>query len=202
MPLVSFIALLKKSLPVPFFLWVSPTGCLSPSISSTHCSTCNSTRWCLRLGVPRSRPSDEDWNAGGIQHREIYAISYNGKEPEKSIRIYSSIWLNHFAESLKVTCCKLTVCACSVTQSCLTLCNPMDCSPPGSPVHGILQARILEWVAISFSRGFFQPRDPAWVSCVSCIGRLIFSILKKNANLKKRERKKERNAGGNEHITG
>jgi len=41
-----------------------------------------------------------------------------------------------------------------VTQSCLTLCNPMDCSLPGSSVHGILQARILEWVAIPFSRGF------------------------------------------------
>ena len=38
-----------------------------------------------------------------------------------------------------------------VTQSCPTLCDPMDCSPPGSSVHGILQARILEWVAISFS---------------------------------------------------
>ena len=43
-------------------------------------------------------------------------------------------------------------------QSCLTLCNPMNCSPPGSSVHGILQARILEWVAISFSRGSSQPR--------------------------------------------
>ena len=40
-----------------------------------------------------------------------------------------------------------------VAQSCPTLCHPMDCSPPGSSVHGILQARILEWVAISFSRG-------------------------------------------------
>ena len=40
-----------------------------------------------------------------------------------------------------------------VAQWCLTLCDPMDCSPPGSFVHGILQARILEWVAISFSRG-------------------------------------------------
>ena len=40
-----------------------------------------------------------------------------------------------------------------VAQSCLTLCDPMDCSPPGSSVHGILQARILEWVAIPFSRG-------------------------------------------------
>ena len=40
-----------------------------------------------------------------------------------------------------------------VTQSCPTLCNPMDCSPPGFSVHGILQAGILEWVAIPFSRG-------------------------------------------------
>ena len=40
-----------------------------------------------------------------------------------------------------------------VAQSCPTLCDPVDCSPPGSSVHGILQARILEWVAISFSRG-------------------------------------------------
>ena len=42
---------------------------------------------------------------------------------------------------------------CSVAQFCLTLCDPMDCSLPGSSVHGILQARILEWVAISSSRG-------------------------------------------------
>ena len=49
-----------------------------------------------------------------------------------------------------------------VTQSCSTLCDPMDCGPPGSSVHRILQARILEWVAISFSRGSSQPRDQTW----------------------------------------
>ena len=54
-----------------------------------------------------------------------------------------------------------------VTQSYPTLCNPMDCRPPGSSVHGILQARILEWVAIPFSRGSFQPRDQTWVSCTA-----------------------------------
>ena len=59
-----------------------------------------------------------------------------------------------------------------VTQSCLTLCDPMDCSPPGSSVHGILQARILEWSAIFSSRGFSQPRDRTLVSRVSCIGSL------------------------------
>ena len=46
-----------------------------------------------------------------------------------------------------------------VAQSCVTLCDPIDCSPPGSSVHGILQARMLEWVAISFSRGSSRPRD-------------------------------------------
>ena len=54
----------------------------------------------------------------------------------------------------------------SVTQSCLALCNPMYYSLPGSPVHGISQARILEWVAISFSKGSSTPRDGIWVSCI------------------------------------
>ena len=54
-----------------------------------------------------------------------------------------------------------------VTQSCPTLCDSMDCSPPSSSVHGILQARILEWVAIPFSRGSSWPRDQTWVSCTT-----------------------------------
>ena len=51
------------------------------------------------------------------------------------------------------------LCVCSLTQLCLTLCDPMDCSPPGSSAHGILQARIREWVARPSSRGSSQPRD-------------------------------------------
>ena len=54
-----------------------------------------------------------------------------------------------------------------IAQLCLTFCDPLDCSPPGSSVHGILQARILEWVAISFSRGSSRPRDRTWVSCIT-----------------------------------
>ena len=46
-----------------------------------------------------------------------------------------------------------------VTQLCPTIFDPIDCSPPGSSVHGILQARILQWVAIPFSRGSFQSKD-------------------------------------------
>ena len=55
-----------------------------------------------------------------------------------------------------------------VAQSqCPTLCDPMDCSLPGSSVYGIFQARVLEWVAISFSRGSSQPRDRTQVSCTA-----------------------------------
>ena len=50
---------------------------------------------------------------------------------------------------------------------CPTLCHPMDYSLPGSSIHGILQARILEWVVISFSWGFSWPRDQTWVSCIA-----------------------------------
>ena len=59
------------------------------------------------------------------------------------------------------------------TQLCLTLCNPMDYNLPGFSVHGILQAKILAWVVISFSRGSSQPRGRTWVSGIA--GRL-FSI--------------------------
>ena len=55
-----------------------------------------------------------------------------------------------------------------VTESCLTLCKPRNCRPPGSRVHGILQTRILEWVAIPFSRGSFWLRDWTRVSCMAC----------------------------------
>ena len=58
-----------------------------------------------------------------------------------------------------------------VTQSCPTLFDPMDCSPPGSSVHGILRARILKWVDIPFSGGSSQPRDRTPVSCI--VGRFL-----------------------------
>ena len=57
------------------------------------------------------------------------------------------------------------LCVCVlVAQLCLTLCNPMDYGLPGFSVHGIFQARVLEWVAISFSRGSSRPKDQTWVS--------------------------------------
>ena len=67
--------------------------------------------------------------------------------------------------------CKPTCCCYLLTKLCPTLCNSMDYGPPGSSVHGILQARILEWGAISTSRGSSRPRD--W-SRISCIDRRVF----------------------------
>ena len=61
-------------------------------------------------------------------------------------------------------------------QSCPTLCDPMDCSPSGSSVYGILQARILEWVAMPYSRGSSWPRDRTSISCISCIASGFFII--------------------------
>ena len=74
-------------------------------------------------------------------------------------------------------CVCVCVCVCartrSVTQSCLTLCNPIDCSLPGSSVHEIFQARILEKAAISYSRRSSWSQDQTRVSWVSCIGSQI-----------------------------
>ena len=70
---------------------------------------------------------------------------------------------------IQIICC----CCYLVAKFSPTLCDPMDCSPPGSTVHGISQARILEWVAISFSKGSSQPRDQ---TCISFIAGRFFSI--------------------------
>ena len=82
-----------------------------------------------------------------------------------------------------------------VAQSCpQTLCDPMDCSPPDSSVHGILSARILEWSAISFSRGSSWPRDRTWLSRIAdifftiwvswCINRFNISLCFLRCNLR------------------
>ena len=68
-------------------------------------------------------------------------------------------------------CVCVCVCVCVYVQSCLTLCDLM--APPGSSVHGIFQARMLDWVAISSFRGSSLPRDQTCISCISCISRLI-----------------------------
>ena len=79
------------------------------------------------------------------------------------------------------------VCMCAQllwhAKSCPALCNSIDCSPPGSFAHGISQARILEWVAISFSRGSSWPRNRTQVSCIA--GRFFTNWATREAPLKK-----------------
>ena len=82
---------------------------------------------------------------------------------------YSPLIFQTYNSPPKMWCVCMCVCVCVCVcvkslQLCLTLCNPMDCSPPGSSVHGILQAKILEWAATSSSRGSSQPRHKIGVS--------------------------------------
>ena len=88
----------------------------------------------------------------------------NSQRTELRFTPISSFWspLSVMAANCAVLCAKSL-------QSCPTFCNPKDCSPPGSSIHGILQVRILEWVAISFSRGCLPPRDQTHISKVSWI---------------------------------
>ena len=78
------------------------------------------------------------------------------------------LWKKCHWNTVEEQCFHLT---CLGAQSCLILCEPIDCSPSGSSVYGIFQARILDWVVISSSRGSYQSRDQTCVSYISCMGR-------------------------------
>ena len=97
-------------------------------------------------------PSKFFWVQGESSHKHLF------------FSVTSSIGLI-ITRSQKPSSC---ACVCVlVTQSCPTLCDPTTCSPPGFSVHGILQARILEWIVIPFSRGSSQPKDRTLVSCIT-----------------------------------
>ena len=93
---------------------------------------------------------------GHSEEKEKYSVMVSNFPTYARLVNYKTIAVNAIFESES-----------EVAQSCLTLCNPMDCSPPGSSLHGILQARLLEWVAISFSRVSSQPRDRTQVSRIA-----------------------------------
>ena len=99
-----------------------------------------------------------------VCEKKIYVL----KKKKKSCLHFCStslIWTHsHF-----ISLCLHT----KLLQSCPSLCNPMNCSPPDWSVHGSLQARILEWVAMPSSRGSSQPRDQTPISCISYIGRQV-----------------------------
>ena len=81
-------------------------------------------------------------------------------------------------------------CESEVTQSCPTVCDPTDGSLLGSAVHGIFQARILEWAAISFSRGPSQPRDRTRVSCIADRCFSVWATREERWTIKKAERRR------------
>ena len=88
-------------------------------------------------------------------------------------------WMNHKLESRlprEISTTSDIQMHAKLLQSCLTLNSPTDCGPTGPSVHGILQARILEWIAISFSRASSQPSDQNLVSYVSCMAGGFFTI--------------------------
>ena len=90
-------------------------------------------------------------------------------ETKYPYKVLSFLFDLGFSNSIIFVC--VCVCVCLDTQLCPTLCSAMDCSPPGASVHGIFQARILELVAISPSRGSSQSRDWTCASCISSTGR-------------------------------
>ena len=126
-----------------------------------------------------------------------------GERIEKMIYVY--VWLVHYVVQQKLTQHDkaILLLLCLVAKLCLTdSCSPMDCNPPGSSVHGISQARILEWVAISFSRDTSQSRDQTYISCIT--GRFFTTeppgkpeaiTLKLKKRKKKRQPLKERTRG-------
>ena len=89
---------------------------------------------------------------GGLEKRELFCTV------DENVNGYNH-YGEQYADSLKQSGIKLPCMRVKLFQLCLTFCNPMDCSLPGSSVHGILQARILEWIATPSSRGSSQPRD-------------------------------------------
>ena len=96
------------------------------------------------------------------------------EEQQLTCQVLASLILLIKLCNICMLCVCVCVCVCSVAQSYPTVCNPMDCSQPGSSVHGISQARTLERAAISYSRVSSQPRDR---TCISCIASRFFTTV-------------------------
>ena len=130
------------------------------------CSATRQTQWLFNtMSIPNTNESPiVKWL---ILHY-VNFTSIKTKE-NKSLQQAHNLRVLH-----KKTLVRIHLCVCAkLLQSCPTLCDPVDCNPPGSSVHGILQARVLEQVAIYSSKGSSQPRDSTHVSLVSCIGRRV-----------------------------
>ena len=127
---------------------------------------CQQPRWTCKQILPHRVSRKERNSANTLSPAEP-----TGLEPQNhgilNLHCFKPLGLWQFAIAACVHVCMLSL------RSYMTLFDPVDCSTPGSCVHGILQARILEWTAISSSRGTSWPRDWTCSSCVSCIDRWI-----------------------------
>ena len=122
----------------------------------------------INIRIIRQKNNDNlNYNLLSSNYKSI--PSYLSKQ-EPLNEVYNN--LHMYVNTQRHSIHNVPVCVCVCAQSCPTLCDSMDCSPPGSSVQGIFQVRILEWVAIYSSRGSSQPKDRTQVSCISCIGRL------------------------------
>ena len=128
-------------------------------------------RKCRGAGAPL-KTGEQDLNKDRSGQRDqSSAARTDGKRSHGNAPVFSqgTLSLGQFRSHVEARSgCLLKYVICVHVQSCLTLCNPMDCSPPTSSVHGVLQARTLEWVAMSFTMGSSLPRDlPTAASPVS-----------------------------------
>ena len=110
------------------------------------------------------KSSDKTWSTGGGNGSPLqYSCCENSMNSMKMQKDMTQKDEPPSSEGVQYATKKVLV---LVAQLCPTPCDPMDDSPSGPSIHGILQARILEWVAIPFCRGSSQPKDQTWVSCI------------------------------------
>ena len=146
------------------WLWNTPPMSVSSGLIASNCiSSVHCTVWSNVHSLTIHGPGTVPVSASYLP--SCWSISQGKKKKKKKSQG------RHQTSKASPTTHQLDKVKVLVTQLCLTLCNPMDCGPPVSSVHEILQARILEWVAISFSRQSSQARDQTWVSCIA--GRLL-----------------------------
>ena len=153
--MLSLLTKTSQSLLIPFFNFVN------------FCSQIYHAKSLLQRddgGIRRGKY--QEW-VSGVRAKVNYVIPRQGK----GMQMFFD-WVDILAWSPGERPVWVCVCA-KLLQSCLTLCDPIDCSLPGSSAHGISQAWILEWVASSFSRGSSQLRDWTRISYSSCIGRWV-----------------------------
>ena len=155
----------KKASKTDFMLQIFPIPFLTFPLESKSSHVTETEAWAwLRGGVIFKYALNQKQMLPVIMYS--FAIHFLWQRKVKLMPVFSvgSVLYICFQSAIHHGACCFWV---LVAQSCLTLCNPMDCSPPGSSVHGIFQARILEWVGIPFSRGSSRSRDWTQFSCTA-----------------------------------